>query len=165
MLQSCTTYVVAFLLACTCARADDHLLRLETIGFRDSPVQEQQPADKTLESIETVARIGQPFYANCSAGPTRLSIYGVLEQLSDGRFRVQIRYRRSVDSGQSIPGPNGTQIPITKSTNIETTAIVELQKPAELGKDNSIHRDQAGTELRTRTRSLLSLTRFSPASH
>ena len=163
MLRFCLAAISIILLACTCVKADDYLLRLETTGFRDRPQHENQPTQEILESIEIVARVSQPFYGNSTIGSARISINGILEQLKDGRFRVQIRYRKSTDSGESIPGPNGLKIPITKSTNINTTAIVELQKTAELGKDDGITRTQDGTELETKTRSVLSLVKFDPA--
>ena len=163
MFRHSLTAISCFLFFCTSLTADDYLLRLETTGFRDRPQNEKLPAQEILESIEIVARINQPFYGNSTIGSAKISINGMVEQLNDGRFRAQIRYRRSTDSGESIKGPNGLQIPITKSTNINTTAIVELQKPAELGKDDGINRTQDGTELKTKTRSVLSLVKFDPA--
>lgn len=163
MLRRCLTAISMILLACTCVRADDYLLRLETTGFRDRPQNEKQTTQEILESIEIVARANQRFYGNSTIGSARISINGILEQLNDGRFRVQIRYRKTTDSGISMPGPNGLQIPITFSTRIDTTAIVELQKTAELGKDDRIKRIQDGTELKTETRSVLSLVTFDPA--
>lgn len=154
--------ISCFFFLCTSLTADDYLLRLETTGFRDRPQSEKLPAQEILESIEIVARINQPFYGNCTIGSAKISIKGMVEQLNNGRFRAQIRYRRSTDSGESIKGPNGVQIPVTKSTNINTTVIVELQKPAELGKDDAIKYTEDGKELKTKTRSVLSLVKFDP---
>lgn len=164
MSRYCLAIVSIAFLACANVRADDYLLRLETNGFRDRPMQEQQPIEQTLESMEVVARVNQPFYGNCTLGSTRFSIDGFLEQLKDGRFRVRIRYHKATDSGESVPGPNGLQIPITRTTNINTTAIVELQKTVELGKSDGINRGPHGVELKTRTISLVSLVRFDPDS-
>lgn len=163
MFRHSLTAISCIFFLCTSLSADDYLLRLETTGFRDRPQNEKLPAQEILESIEIVARINQPFYGNSTIGLSKISINGMVEQLNDGRFRAQIRYRRSMDSGESIKGPNGLQIPITKSTNINTTAIVELQKPAELGKDDLIKRNQDGTALKTKTQSGLSLVKFDPA--
>ncbi|MEZ6137252.1 MAG: hypothetical protein R3C53_20375 [Pirellulaceae bacterium] len=163
MYRHSLTAISFVLLFCTSLTADDYLLRLETTGFRDRPANEKLPAQEILESIEIVIRINQPFYGKSTIGSAKISINGMVEQLNDGRFRAQIRYRRSTDSGESIKGPNGLQIPITKSTNINTTAIIELQTPAELGKNDAINRTQDGTELKTKTRSVLSLAKFDPA--
>jgi hypothetical protein len=151
-------------LCCTSLTADDYLLRLETRGFRDLPQNEKPPAQQILESIEIVARINQPFYSNSTIGSAKISIKGLVEKLKDGRFRAQIQYRRSSDSGESITGPNGLRIPITTSTNINTTTIIEIQKPAELGNEDGITRTRDGTELKTKTQSVLSLVKFDPAN-
>ena len=86
-----------------------------------------------------------------------------MEQLNDGRFRVQIRSRKSTASGESVPGPNGLQIPIDKKTNIDTAAIVELEKIAELGIDSGVSRSRNGEELMTRIRTVLLLKKFDPS--
>ena len=166
MSRYCFTAILMFLLASTCTRAEDYLLRLETSGFRDRPQQEQQEqqlAPTILESIEIVARVNQPFYGNTTIDSVKISISGILEQLNDGRFRVQIRSRKSTTSGESVLGPNGLQLPITKSTNIDTSTIVELNKAAELGKDNGAFVSKNGEELITKTRSVLFLQKFVPS--
>ena len=163
MSRYCFTAILMVLLASTCTRAEDYLLRLETSGFRDRPQQEQQLAPTILESIEIVARVNQPFYGNTTIDSAKISISGILEQLNDGRFRVQIRSRKSTTSGESVLGPNGLQLPITKSTNIDTSAIVELNKAAELGKDNGASVSKNGEELITKTRSVLFLQKFVPS--
>ena len=157
--------VAIALLACTCGHAEDYLLRIETIGFRDRPENEKQSAETTLETIEIIARANQPFYGRSSFGSAKLSITGVLEQLKDGRFRTQIRFRSAVDSGQSILGPNGLEIPITKSTNFETSAIVELQHPVELGKADAHNQSHEGKSVKTQTRTILSLVKYEPPSN
>ncbi len=163
MSRYCFTAILMVLLASTCTRAEDYLLRLETSGFRDRPQQEQQLAPTILESIEIVARVNQPFYGNTTIDSAKISISGILEQLNDGRFRVQIRSRKSTASDEFAPGPNGVKMPIIKSTNIDTSAIVELKKTAELGKDNSVSRSRNGLELMTKTRTVLILEKFDPS--
>ena len=157
---------IAFvLLLCFSLSADDFLLRLDTMGFRDKTQNDELRGETILESIEVVVRVNQPFYCRSTIGAAKISFSGLLEQLNDGKFRTHIRYHRSIESGESIKGPNGLPIPITKSTNINTAAIIEVQKTAELGKEDTIIHTRDGTELKTKTTSILSLTRFDPSGY
>ena len=160
MLRTCLSTISLVWLLCTCAHAEDYLLRLETSGFRDASQQENLPPEKTLESIEVVARVGEPFYGNSTIGSAKISLHGVLEQLKDGRFRVQLQYRKSAESDESIAVPNGARVPITKSTNIDTTVILELKKAADLGIVDANNRTFGGVEKRTKTHSTLTLEKF-----
>ena len=92
--------ILMVLLANTCTRAKDYLLRLETSGFRDRSQHDQQQDLTILESIEIIARVNQPFYGNTTIGSAKISVSGIMEQLNDGRFRVQIRSRKSTASDE-----------------------------------------------------------------
>ena len=160
MLRTGSTAISIALLACTCINADDYLLRLETTASSDKSQNGRRATEQILESIEVIARVNHAFYGSSTIGSGRMSIAGTLEQLEGGRFRVNILYRKSADSGESVPGPNGIQIPIRKSMSIDTMAIVELHKTAELAKDVGGTRAREGTESVTETRTLLSLREF-----
>jgi hypothetical protein len=162
MLHSFLPAISVILLAATCVNADDYLLRIETIGFRDRPQREEEPTQEILESIEIVTRVNQPFYGSSTIGAAKISINGRLEQSKDGSFRVQFRYRKSRYSGESITGPKGLENPATESKEINLTSRVELQRAVELGGGDKVTTTQDGSVLRTKTRSVLSLVKYDP---
>ena len=150
MLRSFLPAIFVIFLACTFVSADDYLLRIETIGFRDQQQREKEPTKETLESIELVTRVNQPFYGNFKMGAAKISIHGILEPTKDGGFEIRFTYRRSKYSGT------------TESTEISSTFRIELQQAVELGRSDKIIDTPNGRVTSSKTRSVLSLEKFDP---
>lgn len=126
-------YSAAFLLtliASTYAVADDYLLRLETVGLRDLPNGDQEPESEILESVEIVVRNNNSFYGSTTIGVDKISVSGKVRESRDERLRVEMHYKRSSDTGESVPGVDGKRHPIREGFTFNTTAkTVELGKP------------------------------------
>lgn len=163
MLRYLFNTLLMILLTNSLIQAEDYLVRLETSLIRDLKAKEQQPERTVLESIEIIARLNQPFYGHTTIGQAKLSFSGIMEQLNDGRFRLQIRSKKSAPSGEFVQGPKKQQIPIYKSSDFDTGVVLELNTPTQLGLDRNTSRSKSGEFLNTSTQTVLSIERFDPS--
>lgn len=165
MYRSFFSAILVVLFASECVIADDFLLRLETIGFRDRPQHEKEPPQEVLESMEIVARVNQPFHGSATLGAEKISFHGILEQEKDGRFRVQFKYRKSKARRASSAVSQGELNPLIEASEFGSTNNVELDKSIELGGTNKSTRTQDGQVSKTETRSRLSLLNYDPSKN
>ncbi len=111
---------------CSAVPADDEfLLRIDGIGSIDSS--EESPKEIVLHSIQALARPNQTFHSKVKVGSETLMMSGRLHQV-DGEFRVQIRYKHSVDTGTVIRGES-----LSNETSVNTTVVVAVGKSVVIG--------------------------------
>ncbi|MFO0941096.1 MAG: hypothetical protein U0930_10040 [Pirellulales bacterium] len=139
--------------------AEEYVLRLETSGYRNI-ADDSKGDDKLLDSIEVIAKADETFFGKAAMGESKITISGKLKKMDDGRFRVTLRYRFEEPSGQFVPGPSGTKLPISTSTIVSTDIIVEPNKTANLGRQETANRNLDGKSVKTKIESVLKLTKF-----
>ena len=160
MLRSYLLVFLVITLACSNLFAEDYLIRIETIGFRDKQVSRKQPVPKTLESIEVVARVNQSFHATSTFGDQKISISGKLEQETNGDFCIRINFSSIEESQIVIPGLDGQKLPIS-SSGVKTKTRFKLNTPTTLGGINSTS-TEGGKETSTSTQSILTVVKYAP---
>lgn len=155
--------VIAILGFSTNGLTEEYVLRFETSGYRNL-AESEKANDKPMDSIEVFAKADEPFFGKAAIGDSKITITGKLKKLDDGRIRVTLRYRYEEPSGQFIPGPNGTKLPITASSVISSDVIVEPGKVTKVGKQETASRTVDGKNVKTKIESALTLSNFDPST-
>jgi len=70
--------------------ADEYLIRVDTIGYKDVPVSEKVPVEQLLHRIEVHASPNRAFCSEVRIGPETLTLEGVLKPEADGKFSAKI---------------------------------------------------------------------------
>lgn len=124
--------ILLTLFASTNCAAADYLLRIETAELRGLPNGAQEPDLKTRETVEILVHAGKAFYVNTKNGTDRVQVTGKLEEANDGTQRLQVNYRKTSASGETVPGADGQRFPISNGIAVKTDAIsVKLGKSIE----------------------------------
>ncbi|GIX04926.1 MAG: hypothetical protein KatS3mg114_0795 [Planctomycetaceae bacterium] len=153
--------LLAILLFCSAVPADDeYLLRVDTIGYIDSP--EEFPKEIVLHSIDVLARPNQAFHSQVKIGSETLIISGRLHPV-DGEFRVQIGFTHSVDTGTVVHGE-----PILNESSVKTTVVVAAGKSVDIGFSTStadVITDKTEiSRVKSKKRCVLFLSEYQPAA-
>lgn len=153
-------YLVPILLtlfASTNCAAADYLLRIETAELRNLPNGAQEPDLKTLETVEILVQTGKAFYLNTKNGTDRVQVTGKLEEANDGTQRLQVNYRKTSATGETIPGADGQRFPISNAIDLKTNAIsIKVGKAVEF--DGTV----SGSK---KVRAILSVNHFDPSQN
>lgn len=128
---------VLFAVAISCisaetASGEDYLLRFETIGYVDRPADEKEPKELVLQSIEIVARPESTFHGKVRIGTETLVLSGALHSKDGGKFRVHVRYTRSVDSGLTVATERGAE-PVLNTSSLSADIAILVDCPTVIG--------------------------------
>ena len=149
--------VLLTLLACTNCAAADYLLRIETAELRSLPNGAQEPDLKTRETVEILVQTGKAFYVNSKYGTDRVQVTGKLEDANDGTQRLQVNYRKTSATGETVPGADGQRFPISNAIDLKTNALsIKLGKAVEF--DGTV----SGSK---KERAILSVSNFDPSQN
>ncbi len=147
--------ILLTLLACANSASADYLLRLEVAELCDLPNGKQEPDARTSETIEILVHPGKAFYTTITNGTVRVLVNGKLEEANDGTQLMQVKYRKTSASGETIPGINGQRLPISNAIEIKTDVIpVTLGKAVEFDGKVSRHKQ---------VRATLTVSKFDPS--
>ncbi|HUG70641.1 MAG TPA: hypothetical protein VMM76_23030 [Pirellulaceae bacterium] len=113
------------------AVAGDYLLRVDTVGYPDTPKSDKDPEDRILFRMETIVQLGTVFHSEVRIGMHTLLLDGELHPTDDGNFKVTIRYLDIMET--TVPTESGgVQLREDKS-EASTTVTVSLGVPVVLG--------------------------------
>lgn len=130
------TYLL-ILLVTTPALATDYIVRVETTGYVDAEIKPDsvEPEERSLRTIETLCRIGQPFRARIIVGNETTTLSGIVKEsdLPESDFRVDLKHSHVVDTGLTVPAAHGMEQKILNINSSNTTVAVVQGKPLKLG--------------------------------
>lgn len=163
--MTCFAFLV-LVLASSIVSAEDYLLRIEAVGFRERKVDAPASPQEILDSIEVVAKPNEPFYASATIGAQKVSLKGVIERLDDGRFKVQFKYAYTKFAEKLLPVPNAQKTPLVSAESgvNSTSTIVNLGIPIPLGGMDSSKTEKDKAMYQSNTKNVLSLIKFDPAN-
>lgn len=151
-------------LSVSAAVGDDYILRIDTMGYSDRHTSAIDPQEATLCSIEVVARPHSPFHGRFSVGAETIIFAGKLRPADKGEFVVQFKYERSIDTGMTVPGKDGSQEPITSKSVVQSIVTVALDAGLDIG-GLGMQKSSSGKQfLNSKTRHLLTLRKYDPLS-
>lgn len=143
------------LFAITNCAAADYLLRIETAELRGLPNGTQEPDLKTRETVEILVHAGKAFYLNTKNGADRVQVTGRLEESNDGTQRLEVNYRKTSASAETVPGADGQRLPVSNAIEVKTDAI-----SVRLGKAIEFDASVSGSR---KIRAILSVSNFDPS--
>ena len=146
------------------AVGDDYILRIDTMGYSDSPTSAIDPQETTLCSIEVVARPHFPFYGRICVGAETIVLAGKLRPTDNGEFVVQFKYERAIDTRMTVPGEDGSQEPVIGKSLVQSIVTVAVDAGLDIG-GLDMQKSSPGKQfLNSKTRHVLTLTKYAPLS-
>ena len=105
------------------ARAADYLVRMEMTGSNGT----------SLRSIEVICPLGQYAHAQTTLGKETIQFdFRLLPGQREGDFAVKLKYSHLTDTGSNV-FENGKRVPLVLTSMAETSTLVRLNTPTELG--------------------------------
>ncbi len=147
--------ILLTLLASANAGASDYLLKLETTELSDLPNGAQEPDSRTRETIEILVHSGRTFFSRTQNGKDKVLVNGKLEEASDGKHRVQVSYRKSTASGETVPVVNGQRLPVLDAIELKTE-LIDIQPGKAVEFDFNVSRSK-------KIRAILTVNNFDPS--
>lgn len=113
--------------------AGDYLLRVDTVGFAETPKSDTAPKETVLDRMETVVRPGTVFHSKVRIGMQTRLLHGELHPADDGKFEVRIRYVDTTDTGTTFVNEHGRVEPRVDKHSVSTTVSASPGVPVVLG--------------------------------
>ncbi len=162
MLRSLILAMVACGSCASFAVAEDYLLRVDTIGFVDRLPSEKDLPETPLRSVEVVVRPDSTFHTKTIIGAETVTMSGKLCPKDKGGFSLQIRYRRTVDTGISLPNEQGVKKPVLGIMSVNTNIELTVDESVPLGGFDTKVGDFDHPDKHSKTRLVVVLAKHTP---
>ena len=143
--------------------ADDYLVRVDKIEYIDKSASEKAPKEKSLQSIEIIARPQSTFHSKVKIGMETLTLAGKLQPAENGGYIIQIQYRHIIDTGETFPTEDGKGKPRLNKTEFQTTLSITEGKSLTIGEIET-NRSPQGKPEKTKIRYVLTVSKYKPAA-
>lgn len=144
----------------TIARAEEYILNLDEVGYKDQPIANDAPKETNFRHIEVLVEPGKPFYLKTKSGKETIVFSGeFLPPESDDAqvdFHIELRYRHLVDTGL-VKTQNNRLKPVFDEHAFHTQLGINITKPLTANELRS-----RGEKLKSRIRRVLTLTKYNP---
>jgi hypothetical protein len=144
------------------AKAEDYVVRIDTLGYHDAPTSEVEPPERILRSIELVCRPDQPAQCQVTIGKETLSLRATLRLLERDRLSVEIDFLRSIDSSDIILDEFGRQTTRRDEMRAVTRAGGALDTAMVLGGFDTTRKSDGDVERKSSERFKLTVRTFEP---
>jgi hypothetical protein len=144
--------------------ADEYLIHIERAGYQDVAVQDVQPSDEVLNSLQFIIRKGVPFKGRTSIKHDVLAIAGELNSTPEGQLTLSIQYDLKMEDRTSAVTRNGFEIPGQSTRAGKTQVNLKLGQRLTISElINRRTRGPAGVETVTKMVVTVRITEFDPS--
>lgn len=142
--------------------AEEYLIHVDAVGYRDSPVKNPVPRDEIQSSFQFLIRSGISFQGRSAVKNEVFVIKGLLRPAEQDRFQLKLATSLSQEDPAASVTIRGVKIPGVQSAKSETEVELKLGQRIVVGGFASIHRIEGQEEKRSKVEFRVRVTKYDP---